>query len=305
MSEPADITLTAPASGRIWFRFLMVLGVLVAVGLGVLVVAVPGQTAPGRYGEQLKFEPPPVDLDFNSDGANSETATPARQQGPQPAEQSRNQGTTQKPQAQSGGAQGQAAGGSTGGKPKSVRLFGTAEFRSVIKDLPKWERVLNLEKQKPSFGSDRSRMPANVVPRWEKLAAELAGKPLKEQAQKVNNFFNQWPYKTDMAVWGVEDYWAVPAEFMQKSGDCEDYAISKYYALRELGVPANKMRIVIIVDSIRNLGHAVLVVYYDDNAYVLDNLTNLVLSHQRLTHYVPQFSINEEYLWRHVQPVKK
>ena len=187
---------------------------------------------------------------------------------------------------------------------KPLRLFGTVEFRSVLKNLPKWERVLATEARARTFAPD-GQMPANVRPRWDKLEAELRGKPPLEQLQRVNNFFNQWPYKTDPAVWGVEDYWATPREFMQKSGDCEDYAIAKYYALRSLGIPAAQLRIVALKDTLRNLWHAVLAYIEGDKAYILDNLTNLVLSHQKLTHYDPQFSVNEEYLWRHVKPVAR
>jgi predicted transglutaminase-like cysteine proteinase len=187
---------------------------------------------------------------------------------------------------------------------KPLRLFGTVEFRSALKNLPKWERVLASEAKTPTFAPG-GKIPSNVRPRWDKLEAELRGKSPLEQIQGVNNFFNQWPYKTDPAVWGVEDYWATPQEFMQKSGDCEDYAITKYYALRSLGIPASQLRIVALKDTLRNLGHAVLAYIDGDKVYILDNLTNLVLSHQKLTHYDPQFSVNEEYLWRHVKPLPK
>jgi predicted transglutaminase-like cysteine proteinase len=187
---------------------------------------------------------------------------------------------------------------------KPLRLFGTVEFRSDLKNFPKWERVLGYERQTPTFAPGGG-MPDVVRRRWEKLAADLRDRPVMEKVQKVNNFFNQWPYKTDSAVWGVEDYWAIPPEFMQKSGDCEDYAITKYYALRSLGIPAADLRIIVVRDTIRNLAHAVLVFINGDSAYILDNLTNLVLSHQKMTHYAPQFSVNEEFLWRHIKPLNK
>ena len=302
---------------RTWLRFLLVISVFVAVSLGVAVIALPGGAAPaGKSAQPLKFDPPPVDLDFNSQGADADAqstrqAQPAQRPQaraasvPAPVAASADENVVQElVQAESepegGGA---AAGEGQSGKP--IRLFGTVEFRSALKNLPKWDRVLNSEKRQPTFGPDTSRMPANVADRWVKLAADLKDKPVMEQIQKVNNFFNQWPYKTDMVVWGVEDFWATPAEFMKKSGDCEDYAISKYYALRSLGIPADKLRIVVVIDSIRRLGHAVLVVYVGDTGYVLDNLTNLVLSHQRLTQYVPQYSVNEEFWWRHIRPVNK
>ena len=48
---------------------------------------------------------------------------------------------------------------------------------------------------------------------------------------------------------------------MRMSGDCEDYAIAKFFALRQLGFGAEQMRIVILWDEIRGIGHAVLAVY--------------------------------------------
>ena len=191
-------------------------------------------------------------------------------------------------------------------KAKPIHLFGHVEFRGPLKNIPKWERVLKEEKKSPSYGAgDSTGMPEEVRKRWLPMREKLKDKPLMEQLKAVNNFFNQWPYKTDIANWGPEDYWATPKEFFKKSGDCEDYAIAKYYALRDLGVPASQMRIVAVMETIRGIGHAVLVVFVDDKAYVLDSLSNLLLQHSRLTNYEPKFSVNEEFRWVHVKPVKQ
>ena len=179
-----------------------------------------------------------------------------------------------------------------------LRLFNTVEFRGALKNLPKWDRVLKEEAKNPTFKSD-----AVTKIKWEAFKEKAAGLELKEKLKQVNNFFNRMPYRTDREVWGVEDYWAIPREFVQKSGDCEDYSISKYYALKELGVPASDMRIVVLQDTIRNLAHAVLVVFGNGTAYVLDNVSNVIMTHDRLGHYKPQYSVNEEYRWSHV-PIK-
>ena len=150
-----------------------------------------------------------------------------------------------------------------------------------------------------------SGFPPDVVKRWEKLYAKLTGLPVMDQAREVNRFFNQWPYRTDIVVYGLNEYWATPLEFAKNSGDCEDYAISKYYALRALGVPKDKLRIVAVKDTIKNIGHAVLAVYIGETAFILDNLSMIPLEHTRLTHYKPQFSVNEEYRWGHARIVKK
>lgn len=187
---------------------------------------------------------------------------------------------------------------------KPIRLFGTVEFRGTLKNMPKWQRVLNAEKKAPTFGTNEDKtMPAKVLQNWRSLKEKIKDKSLMEQAKAVNVFFNQWPYKTDLALYGVTDYWATPQEFLKKSGDCEDYAITKYYAMRSLGVPAKQLRIVALKDTIRNLGHAVLVVFVNDNAYVLDNLSQMLIVHSRLKHYAPQYSVNEDYRWAHVVPL--
>jgi len=139
--------------------------------------------------------------------------------------------------------------------------------------------------------------------RWKQFKKSVASLPRMQQLRKINNYFNKWPYRLDQENWGKREYWASPPEFVKKSGDCEDYAIAKYYALRELGVPANAMRIVAVKDNIRRLGHAILVVYHNGDAWVLDNQTKLVLSHAKFTHYAPQFSVNETNRWAHI-PVK-
>ena len=52
-------------------------------------------------------------------------------------------------------------------------------------------------------------------------------------------------FMDDEANWGVPDYWATPQETYERgAGDCEDYAIAKYFALREAGLPAKQLRLI-------------------------------------------------------------
>lgn len=180
-----------------------------------------------------------------------------------------------------------------------IRLFGTVEFRGPLKSVPIWLDVIKRNSKNPIFS------PGNKLNRsttWNALEAKLQGQSPMEQLKIVNKFWNQWPYRLDREVYGKEDYWAIPDQFRKNSGDCEDYSIAKYFTLREIGFPAEQMRIVVLMDTIRNLAHAVLVVYLDGDAYVLNNLTNSVLSHAKYKNYAPQFSVNEQYRWAHVKP---
>ena len=185
-----------------------------------------------------------------------------------------------------------------GDKRKEFVLFGTREFRSSIKSLPKWIRVVNFEKAKATFENFQGSRSGE----WNKIKARLQNADEMTKLKEVNSFFNKWPYRTDMEAWGKSDYWATPKEFIGKSGDCEDYSIVKYYALKELGVPIENMRIVVLNDSIRNLDHSVLAVDVGGTLYILDNVSNLVLPDKRLAHYKPYYSVNENFRWVHLPP---
>ena len=179
-----------------------------------------------------------------------------------------------------------------------IKLFGTVEFRRPLSTLPGWLDVLDRNAQSPIFNPARQ---FNRSTTWAQLSKRAEGKSPLEVLKLVNSFWNTWPYREDMANWGKPDYWAIPAQFLKKSGDCEDYAIAKYFTLKELGIPPGDMRIVVLRDTIRNLAHAVLVVYLDGEAYVLDNLSNVVQPHSRLRNYNPQYSVNENGRWTHIK----
>ncbi|MCC8193686.1 MAG: transglutaminase-like cysteine peptidase [Deltaproteobacteria bacterium] len=200
----------------------------------------------------------------------------------------------------------QRAAGQEGRMP-SIRLFNTVEFRGTLKNMPKWQRVVTAEQRSRTFDGDLSAVmrPASVYAQWQQIVERVKGASDLEKAKAVSAFFNRWPYRTDQAVYKVADYWATPREFLKNSGDCEDYAIVKFYALVKLGVDPENMRVVALKDTIRNLAHAVLVLYTENDAYVLDNLTSMVLTHERYQHYLPQYSVNEVYRWAHVRPKKK
>src|SRR5260370_12666877 len=78
---------------------------------------------------------------------------------------------------------------------------------------------------------------------------------------------------SDMALYGVEDVWSPPLATLAKgAGDCEDYAIAKFVALQGAGVSADDLRIVILLDDIREEDHAVVAAPLDGNWLMLHNL---------------------------------
>lgn len=121
-------------------------------------------------------------------------------------------------------------------------------------------------------------------------------------AESVNAMMNRKKYIVDNKNWGKSDYWATPIEFMARGGDCEDFAIAKYVALRALGVPEEDLRVAIVHDMKKNIPHAILVVYSEKGALILDNQLPDARPAEQIHHYRPIFSINRQGWWLHTAP---
>lgn len=184
-------------------------------------------------------------------------------------------------------------------------VFGSTEVRSdSLKGLPQWLRVLaGVRAEREAFercAAEAARCTTPVLKNWRKIIAGAGKLSRAEKLKAVNDFFNRWPYKRDQELYGRAEYWATPTEFMARSGDCEDFSIAKYFALRALGFAKDDMRIVILMDEIRGIGHAVLAVYEGADILILDSLSNLIVAHDRYRHYRPQYSMNETTRWAHI-----
>ncbi len=189
-------------------------------------------------------------------------------------------------------------------KPKPpIQLFGTVEFKAAKEKIPAWISVLDRQGKSNFFPSGAKWRGSYEA--FKTKYKSLEGN-LKDQLALVNMYWNQYPYREDIHnVYKTEDYWAVLDEMVANSGDCEDYAIAKFYTLKDLGFPTDKMRIVVVHEMIRNIAHAVLAVYIEGDIVILDNLSNKIFSHSILSNYDPRFSINESWRWVHMRPKSK
>ena len=186
-------------------------------------------------------------------------------------------------------------------------LFGTTEFEAEsLKDLPQWQSVLARMAAEAAVTAGcraaSEQCPTRATRAWSRLLRSLDGASPLTQLREVNRFVNGWRYRADADNYGRSDYWATPLEFFHRSGDCEDYVIAKYRSLRELGIPAERLRMVVVQDLVRDLPHAVLAVYQGDAVYILDNLTPAVLRQEQVGNYLPYYSVNESARWAHTAP---
>ncbi|MGZ9108992.1 MAG: transglutaminase-like cysteine peptidase [Micavibrio sp.] len=177
-------------------------------------------------------------------------------------------------------------------------LFGSAERKSGnLKPFVKWTGMF--DRFEASMATPEG---SKVIGALKNDLKSLQGQPLRVMAQQVDRLINQTAYIEDSKNWGKSDYWGTPIEFLTRGGDCEDFAITKYTALRALGVPEDRLRIAIVHDIQKDIPHAILIVYADEGAMILDNQSKTTRFADTINNYRPIFSINRQGWWLHSKP---
>ncbi len=140
---------------------------------------------------------------------------------------------------------------------------------------------------------------------WDSLLNKSKNLSALKKLKNVNDFFNKIRYKRDKAHWKKKDYWASPFEFMGTgAGDCEDYAIAKYFSLRKLGISDNKLRITYVKLLRRRTkyeeAHMVLTYFHKENStpIVLDNVNKKLKLASKRRDLKPIYSFNANGLWQ-------
>jgi predicted transglutaminase-like cysteine proteinase len=143
------------------------------------------------------------------------------------------------------------------------------------------------------------------VEQWDSMIQTSKNEPLLNQIKNVNDFFNELTYKTDLAHWKKKDYWATPFEFIGTgAGDCEDYAIGKYFSLIKLGIPEDKLRITYVIYQKANSkfeqAHMVLTYYHKigSEPVILDNIDRRLQLASKRNDLKPVYSFNASGLWQ-------
>ena len=107
---------------------------------------------------------------------------------------------------------------------------------------------------------------------------------------------------SDLAQYGEIDVWSSPlVTFTNGSGDCEDYAIAKFVALRQAGISPEDLRIVIMRDTIRGEDHAVAAARLDGHWLTLDNRHMAMVEDTYVRNYRPLFVIDQYGVMQYVE----
>ncbi len=120
-----------------------------------------------------------------------------------------------------------------------------------------------------------------------------------EKLEAVNNFFNDVRYSSDKKIYNKSDYWATPWEFLGKDrGDCEDYAISKYFALKYLGVEPKKLFFTYARSTKFKAAHMVLTYFETPKSepLILDNTNRKIFPASQRKDLTPIYNFNGDLL---------
>lgn len=135
---------------------------------------------------------------------------------------------------------------------------------------------------------------------WRTLIQKNKNSLESEKLEVVNVFFNRFDFVDDWILWGRNDYWSTPIEMLTKGGgDCEDFAIAKYFTLRELDVADEKMRITYVIAENVKQPHMVLSYYPHPSAdpLILDSLVMAIYTGSTRVDLVPVYAFNANGLW--------
>ena len=141
----------------------------------------------------------------------------------------------------------------------------------------------------------------NIFGEWRNLIEQSRRSNEINALKQVNDFFNQQiKFATDVQVWKKNDYWASPMQTLaMRKGDCEDFAIAKYFSLITANVPEQKLRLMyvqaMISDQVQQ-AHMVLAYYPTSDAepLILDNLNPEIMLASSRKDLKPIYSLKRQ-----------
>ena len=164
------------------------------------------------------------------------------------------------------------------------------KWRALAGEISTDERVL------AQCQADRNQCPSPAALRFLTLVDKVREMPTHLAIETINRSVNlAIRYVSDQRQHAVPDLWSAPlATFTSGQGDCEDYAIAKYVALRQLGVGAEDLRLLLVRDRGVHQDHAVLGVRHQNRWLILDNRQSTLPETTELRHFTPLFAIDHD-----------
>jgi predicted transglutaminase-like cysteine proteinase len=181
-----------------------------------------------------------------------------------------------------------AAGASASSRLSESRL-------DELLQLPHWREVARRLPQEAALvrACLKGRCESGPALQLARLVAAGAGGDRLTQLRRVHAAVNLQPYREDADQFGRQDLWQSPLAFVGRGGDCEDFAIAKYFVLRLLGVPPSELRIAVLTGDGRAEVHAVLLARAGGEWQVLDNREAKPQPLRSYRGWIPQYAVTE------------
>jgi predicted transglutaminase-like cysteine proteinase len=185
----------------------------------------------------------------------------------------------------------------TGASTEPFGLFASALSAGAVRE--KWlgvERKLDDERvQLALCDGDRDRCVSPAAVRFLAIVDAARTREGRARLGEINRAINlAIRPMSDLAQYGEIDVWSSPlVTFANGAGDCEDYAIAKFVALRQAGISPDDIRIVIMRDTIRGEDHAVAAARLDGHWLTLDNRRMAMVEDVYVRNYRPLFVIDQ------------
>jgi predicted transglutaminase-like cysteine proteinase len=182
--------------------------------------------------------------------------------------------------------------------PAGKEPFGLFTFRAPDGILWRKWRGFEADMVEEQAVLDRCRADAESCPSYAaqflRLIDAVKSKSGRARLDEANRAVNAAiRYVSDYVQHGEADRWSAPlATLATAKGDCEDYAIAKYVALREAGFPPEELRLVLVRDRAVRQDHAVLAAHLDDRWLILDNRRSELLADSDASSFTPLYAIN-------------
>lgn len=195
-----------------------------------------------------------------------------------------------------------AARGATANMERS-EPFGRLTFQTP--QGPLWTKWRKVEAEIGAAAPAMAHCRANIrhcspsAARFVAIVKQVAAREGKDRLAFANRRINaSVRYQTDEAQWHRLDVWSAPLDVNGKGsfdtglGDCEDYAIAKYVALRAAGVAAEDLQLLMVRDTSARTDHAVLAARDGGKWLLLDNRWSRLIDEEDAAFFVPLFALN-------------
>ena len=179
--------------------------------------------------------------------------------------------------------------------------IGETRFDELLR-LPQWQDVMQKLPQEAARVRDCSGDRCTDAAALWVARIVRAGIALDRRAQLelVQAAINNRPYREDADQFRVQDRWQSPLAFARRGGDCEDFAIAKYFVLTLLGVPRSDLRVAVMTQGSDGEVHAILLARIGSDWLALDNRERRLRGLAYYSRWTPRYAVTETAGFRYV-----